>query len=53
MVHVPYKGSGPAMTDLLGGQVDMIFGTAAGVAAFVSQGLARAGRDFARAARPR
>jgi tripartite-type tricarboxylate transporter receptor subunit TctC len=42
MVHVPYKGSGPAMTDVLGGQVDMIFGTAAGVAGHVSQGKLRA-----------
>jgi len=25
IMHVPYKGSGPAMTDLLGGQVDMFF----------------------------
>ena len=24
MIHVPYKGSGPAMADLLGGQVDML-----------------------------
>ncbi len=27
MVHVPYKGAGPALTDLLGGQVDAYFGT--------------------------
>lgn len=42
ILHVPYKGSGPAMTDVLGGQVDMIFGTAAGVAGHVSQGKLRA-----------
>jgi tripartite-type tricarboxylate transporter receptor subunit TctC len=27
MVHVPYKGTGPALQDLLGGQVDVTFGT--------------------------
>jgi len=27
MTHVPYKGTGPALTDLLGGQVDLTFGT--------------------------
>ncbi|MCI4431954.1 MAG: tripartite tricarboxylate transporter substrate binding protein [Burkholderiales bacterium] len=25
MVHVPYKGAGPALTDLIGGQVDVLF----------------------------
>lgn len=25
MLHVPYKGAGPAMTDLLGGQIDALF----------------------------
>jgi tripartite-type tricarboxylate transporter receptor subunit TctC len=25
LVHVPYKGTGPAVTDLLGGQIDLLF----------------------------
>ena len=25
MVHIPYKGSGPAVTDLIGGQVNLMF----------------------------
>jgi len=33
MVHVPYKGDGPAVTDAMGGQVDLAFvGTAAAIA---------------------
>lgn len=27
MVHIPYKGTGPAINDLLGGSVDLTFGT--------------------------
>jgi tripartite-type tricarboxylate transporter receptor subunit TctC len=27
MTHVPYKSSGPALTDLLGGQISMIYGS--------------------------
>jgi len=27
MVHVPYKGAGPALTDLMGGQVNMLINT--------------------------
>ncbi len=41
-VHIPYRGAGPAMTDLLGGQVDMFFGTAAAVAPFIERGQLRA-----------
>jgi tripartite-type tricarboxylate transporter receptor subunit TctC len=26
LTHVPYKGAGPAMVDVMGGQIDMIFG---------------------------
>jgi tripartite-type tricarboxylate transporter receptor subunit TctC len=41
-VHIPYRGAGPAMTDLMGGQVDIFFGTAAAVAPFVERGQLRA-----------
>ncbi len=39
LVHVPYKGGGPAVTDTLAGQVPMLFLTAAAV-----MGHARSGR---------
>ena len=42
MTHVPYRGAGPALTDLMGGQVSMIFGTAAAVSTFVDGGKLRA-----------
>lgn len=42
ITHVPYKGSSPALTDLLGGQIDMMFTTAASVAQYVSAGKLRA-----------
>src|SRR5262245_5948855 len=29
LVHVPYKGGGPAMADLVGGQINLVFATAA------------------------
>jgi len=42
MTHVPYRGAGPVITDLLGSQVDMIIGTAAAVSTFVDSGKLRA-----------
>ncbi len=42
MTHVPYKGAGPALTDLLGGQVDMMFATSSAVAKFIDNGKLRA-----------
>ncbi len=34
LTHVPYRGAGPALTDLLGGHVDIMFATAAAVSNF-------------------
>lgn len=38
MVHVPYKGSAPAMTDLMGGQVDLMFNTMLSSMPYVKDG---------------
>lgn len=38
MTHVPYKGSAPAVTDLLGGQIDLIFDTILTVLPHARQG---------------
>ena len=42
ITHIPYRGAGPAMTDLLGGQVDMMFATAAADAPHIASGKLRA-----------
>jgi tripartite-type tricarboxylate transporter receptor subunit TctC len=42
LVHVPYRGQGPAMTDLLGGQLQVIFATTPGTTEFVRSGKLRA-----------
>jgi tripartite-type tricarboxylate transporter receptor subunit TctC len=42
MLHVPYKGGGPAMTDLLGGRIDAYLGVPSTVAPHVDTGKARA-----------
>jgi tripartite-type tricarboxylate transporter receptor subunit TctC len=42
MTHIPYKGTGPALTDLLGGQVDLTFGTPPPFLAHIQAGKLRA-----------
>jgi len=42
MVHVPYRGQGPALSDLLGGQVQVYFATAPGTADYIATGKLRA-----------
>lgn len=41
MVHVPYKGDTPAVTELVSGQVALIFATAPSVAAHIQSGRLR------------
>jgi len=41
LLHVPYKGSGPAIADLIGGQVDLFFATASPLIGQVRQGQLR------------
>jgi len=42
IVHVPYKGTGPAITDLLGGQVQLMFNSMPTVLPLVRSGKLRA-----------
>ncbi len=42
MTMVPYKGAAPAITDLLGGQIDVIFTTVASAASLIEAGQLRA-----------
>lgn len=42
LVHVPYKGSAPAQTDLIGGQVQVMFDTAVSAIPHVKAGRTRA-----------
>jgi tripartite-type tricarboxylate transporter receptor subunit TctC len=42
MLHVPYRGVAPAMTDLLGGQVDVLFDPVASSIGYVRSGQLRA-----------
>jgi tripartite-type tricarboxylate transporter receptor subunit TctC len=42
MVHVPYRGAGPAMTDLLGGQVQVLFDNVPSAIQYIRAGGLRA-----------
>ena len=42
IVHVPYKGAQPALTDLIAGQVQLMFATSASVIPYVKAGRLRA-----------
>lgn len=42
MVHVPYKGGGPALNDVIGGQVPLFFGNLASTLQHIQSGRLRA-----------
>src|SRR5436305_6089595 len=41
VTHVPYRGTGPAITDLLGGQVQVMFGSAPSSVQYIKSGQLR------------
>ena len=60
VVHIPYKGAGPGITDLIGGQIQMYFATPVSVMQHIKSGRLRglgssgsAGRRSGASARPR
>jgi tripartite-type tricarboxylate transporter receptor subunit TctC len=42
LVHVPYRGQGPALTDLLGGQVQVLFAATPGTTEYITTAKLRA-----------
>ena len=42
MAHVPYRGGAPAMNDLMGGQIPVLFDVLSGAAPFIKSGAIRA-----------
>lgn len=42
MVHIPYKGAAPALNDLLGGQIPVMFDSVPGVQSHIAAGKLRA-----------
>lgn len=42
MTHVPYKGNAPAMTDVMGGQIQLMFDIVGGAKAYIDGGKVRA-----------
>lgn len=52
LLHVPYRGAAPALTDLLGGQVALIVTSVASIEPMVVSGKARVLGTFSRVALP-
>jgi len=42
MIHIPYKGNAPALTDLIGGHVDVVFNGLTSAMPFIKSGKLRA-----------
>jgi tripartite-type tricarboxylate transporter receptor subunit TctC len=46
MTHVPYRGGGPAINDLIPGRVDVMFATTPSARALIDSGDPRTGRNL-------